>query len=456
MDKINILVVDDEPEITELIRLILEQDYSINLSTAESGFSALEKVEANPNYDLIISDFNMPNGNGKFLFENLQRNQLHIPFVLLTSDDWADHPEFHREELVGYIQKPFDESVILQTVREHIKKIKPNGEDSLSNFISLTIFTLQNIGRINVPLYVKIGTDNFVKLYKENINFDSFEYLKLKNKNIDILYVARTDFKYLIHDYKKKALNSLLFKTLKADASEVFSSSIASQEVLKKAILAFGFSEEALQLAIESIQFVKAVADKNPDLNAMLRWINNNEYRFEYLHATLICYLTAEIYKRHQFQTLNSLDILALAAFFHDVSLEVYLIENETSFREAIKCDSKINKKDLENVRQHPLKSSAMLKEWTLCPSQVHTVIETHCELPDGKGFPKGLTAKNLDELSSCFILCEDIVCKFLQSRSKQATYDHFKQKENYYSTGYFLNFYRIINEFFSEQKRMI
>lgn len=83
-----ILVVDDDPFSSELIKLTLEAlDYNVFL--AENALAAIEQLQLDNNIDLIISDMNMPMVSGIELFQTLRDQGVSIPFILLTGDDPA-------------------------------------------------------------------------------------------------------------------------------------------------------------------------------------------------------------------------------------------------------------------------------------------------------------------------------------------------------------------------------
>lgn len=83
-----ILVVDDDPFSSELIKLTLEAlDYNVFL--AEHALAAIEQLQLDNNIELIISDMNMPMVSGIELFQTLRAQGVSIPFILLTGDDPA-------------------------------------------------------------------------------------------------------------------------------------------------------------------------------------------------------------------------------------------------------------------------------------------------------------------------------------------------------------------------------
>jgi CheY-like chemotaxis protein len=58
-----LLIVDDEPGICDVLSIILSDEGAI-IETANSGSEAIEKIKSTP-YDGVITDLNMPGGDGR-------------------------------------------------------------------------------------------------------------------------------------------------------------------------------------------------------------------------------------------------------------------------------------------------------------------------------------------------------------------------------------------------------
>jgi CheY-like chemotaxis protein len=83
-----VLVVDDNAFTAEMTGMVLEcAGYEITL--AEGGVDALEKLEANPAIAIVVSDLNMPFMDGLALFQELRSAGHRQPFVLLTGGEVA-------------------------------------------------------------------------------------------------------------------------------------------------------------------------------------------------------------------------------------------------------------------------------------------------------------------------------------------------------------------------------
>ncbi|HXA24044.1 MAG TPA: chemotaxis protein CheB [Acetobacteraceae bacterium] len=83
-----ILVIEDDPEVCELLELVLKAD-GHGAVTAEDGVAALELVAREMvQPDLILADYNLPRGMNGLQAANKLQETLHrqIPFIILTGD----------------------------------------------------------------------------------------------------------------------------------------------------------------------------------------------------------------------------------------------------------------------------------------------------------------------------------------------------------------------------------
>ncbi len=103
-----LLIVEDNPDVTNYICSFMENDYQI--ITAENGKEGLKKtIDKYP--DLIISDVMMPEMDGFELCQKIKTDERisHIPVILLTAkadlDSKIEGLEFGADD---YVTKPFE------------------------------------------------------------------------------------------------------------------------------------------------------------------------------------------------------------------------------------------------------------------------------------------------------------------------------------------------------------
>ena len=103
-----VLVVDDEADLAEVIRKMLEfAGYEV--STAESGAKALELLAAAP-FDAIVSDLRMPDMDGAGLWREIvvQHPRLSHRILFVTGDILSPAAsEFLRDTRCAALEKPF-------------------------------------------------------------------------------------------------------------------------------------------------------------------------------------------------------------------------------------------------------------------------------------------------------------------------------------------------------------
>lgn len=83
MNKPLALVIDDEPDICELLNLTLGR-MDINTETATDVKSAKEKF-ASHKFDLCLTDMRLPDGDGLELVEWMQKNASGVPVAVITA-----------------------------------------------------------------------------------------------------------------------------------------------------------------------------------------------------------------------------------------------------------------------------------------------------------------------------------------------------------------------------------
>lgn len=92
-EDIEVLVVDEDPDVLELTETFLHRESDcIDVTVEESANAALEMV-SDGQFDCVVSDFQMPEMNGIELFERVQENRPDIPFFLFTAAAAADTGE---------------------------------------------------------------------------------------------------------------------------------------------------------------------------------------------------------------------------------------------------------------------------------------------------------------------------------------------------------------------------
>jgi CheY-like chemotaxis protein len=101
-----VLLVDDEPELTEVVREYLLDAYDV--VTANSGTAALASVRQGPP-DVVFLDISMPGPSGIDVLKELRRSHPTLPVIVVTVNTEVDVVlECLRAGAFAYVPKPFD------------------------------------------------------------------------------------------------------------------------------------------------------------------------------------------------------------------------------------------------------------------------------------------------------------------------------------------------------------
>ena len=188
-DRPTILVVDDDTEIINYMRLLFSQDY--RLITCLDADTALEEMRAEePN--IVLSDVMMPGKDGYELCQEIKQDiQLsHIPVILVTAKITAENQvEGLNVGADAYVTKPFEPAVLSALIqsqlknRERVRKLLTNAttteEEGVENALS------EQDKHFMEELY---------KLMEEELSNSELDVTRITK----MLYISRTKLYYKI------------------------------------------------------------------------------------------------------------------------------------------------------------------------------------------------------------------------------------------------------------------
>lgn len=139
---VKILVADDEPEVVDLVRMMLEWQGGYRVLGAGDGEEALARARSD-SPDLILLDVRMPRKNGLDALHDLKADPAlaSVPVIMLSVV--TTYPEVQsalRQGAVAYLPKPFELKEMVRLV-ERVLVADPAGR------LALQQQALENIGK---------------------------------------------------------------------------------------------------------------------------------------------------------------------------------------------------------------------------------------------------------------------------------------------------------------------
>ncbi len=121
-----ILIVDDFGTMRKILRNVLQQLGFTKIEEAENGVQALKKLRSD-SFDLVITDWNMPEMDGLELLRNIRADVKlkHLPVMMVTAEAEKDKViEAIKAGVNNYIVKPFTAETMKQKLDQIAERLK--------------------------------------------------------------------------------------------------------------------------------------------------------------------------------------------------------------------------------------------------------------------------------------------------------------------------------------------
>jgi signal transduction histidine kinase len=103
-----ILIVDDEGYLVDLMKEILLNDVNLDIITSTSGPEAMQMLQGDDVFDLVITDIRMPEISGIDIYEYLRVRKMEKKVIMVTADPYSqDIYKFLKKTKVECLKKPF-------------------------------------------------------------------------------------------------------------------------------------------------------------------------------------------------------------------------------------------------------------------------------------------------------------------------------------------------------------
>ena len=180
-EPINLLLVEDNEELSKVISKYLSKFYRVY--TATNGIAALNIVREN-DIDIMVSDVMMPEMDGFELTKEMKTNveTSHIPILLLTAkNSTEDRIASYNAGADGYMSKPFEIKVLHARVENFISHRRKQQKKFVSNFEV-------NLSTLEYTSFNEQFLTNAIKIIEENLDQKDLDVNTLSEK----LFVSKS------------------------------------------------------------------------------------------------------------------------------------------------------------------------------------------------------------------------------------------------------------------------
>lgn len=165
----NVLLIEDDPSVRTLVRAVLEKNEN-SVDQAETANDG-EELAFNNEYDIIILDLGLPDGDGYEICKNIRDHDITTPVLILSAEHETDVKiKCLKVGADDYLTKPFNTEELIARL-EAITRRSDGGTERIITCGELEVKLLDREFSVN---------DNKVDL--TNNEFNLLVYL-MKNKN---------------------------------------------------------------------------------------------------------------------------------------------------------------------------------------------------------------------------------------------------------------------------------
>lgn len=436
-----ILIVDDEQPIRDLLQLLIESEFENEILLAVCGNEAQELLAADNDIGVILSDYNMPNGNGGELY-TYNNNGPNLPFILVTGGFLEDYPE-----MIGFLEddkyyrnvlsKPFDEEELYSEIRkglEQYSKEPTSVENSEYKKVDIDNFIrFLNRYSLSLDIFLRISGEKIIKIFSENDTIDEDDLKKYKSDKQSEILLKSNDFESL----KVRALNEIAVNLKNASSfSEALEATSVALNFYMTGESLFKISSNQVEIVQTSVESCLRNFENNSELKDYFKVLKKDKgYLIAHSITTLnLCFM---LMKESGLYSVENMERLSYASLLHDCELTDF--SHSAVINKTDENFLQLDKKEQDAVIGHPQWAADLAIKLNVIPNDVEAIIRMHHEKPDGTGYPRGLNRNNFTVISALFVICFRLADHLYYHEGDKEKLDEFlKNLEENYSTGPF------------------
>lgn len=163
-----ILIIEDEKDVADSIKIILEQHFIVDVAHTGTDGEYLAHIN---DYDLILLDYILPDMDGLMICSCLRKNKVNTPILILTcKDEVGIKVEALNSGADDYLTKPFSPSELIARIRALMRRSIGNHTNSLM------------VGSLSLDSITRTVLRDHKSIRLRRKEFDLLEYL-MKNSN---------------------------------------------------------------------------------------------------------------------------------------------------------------------------------------------------------------------------------------------------------------------------------
>jgi len=425
-EKLKILVLDDEPQVTKIIKKLLDgPDYEvIELNDPQK----IEEYLLYTDLSLVITDLKMPGLDGLEVLNLVKKSSPGLPVIILTGMGSIETAvEATKSGAAEYMTKPVNKENLSNAVRRHIK-LDQAIPDDLKEVIDESALTggEEVVGPDKIVLKDEIVSTDTIPDGLVEVKFEDILpgqilpfslYLQIYNKNTRRHYLRKicqentvftSGLKQIL---EKRQLGSAFIQEKDYAAFLEYHAALKSARQYKhksisdsKKLLLYGKAVEAVtEIMTEPVDnenieaafglvddIFRTIVDDPKTYQDMFKLFKRDTSIFN--HSANVC-LLAVSFAHYLGLDEKKTQILGFGSLFHDVGM------NRVD-KKILDKPGRLTPEEWREIKKHPERGFALLKTSVLVPVPALRIILEHHEQRDGSGYPRGLSGNQISDFA--------------------------------------------------------
>lgn len=425
--KKKILVIDDEPSITLVIRrLLISQGYEV-FELHDS--LKLEDYLLYTDLDLIITDLKMPGRDGMEVIKIVRLSRPNVPIAVLTGHATIDNAvEATKCGAAAFLSKPIKSDELISAVNKlaradeamapavkkalesglvkQTKPAKPQGETILLNseiistdtvpagFVEINMDVIVPGEKTPIDIYLQIYVKNENKHYLQrlcpaNTVFTSGLRHILYRRELSCLFIREKDYRDYLKFYGVlKNLPSFRMENIKDEKKMLLYGKAmeAINEIISEPVGA-----NNIRAGVTLLDDIIKTMVKDPDVFQDMYLLFQRDTSI-FNHSANVT-LLATSFALYLGTDPKVVKFLGLGALFHDIGL------NKVD-KNILDKTGPLSPSEWAEIKAHPERGASVLKSSMIYPQSSLRIVLEHHENNEGTGYPRGLTGNQISNLA--------------------------------------------------------
>lgn len=413
---LKILLVEDDDNLRGSLVSVIQRKY--NVTQAANGKQAKESLTLD-NYDLVISDIQMPFFNGLELLEWIRSNKKETKVFLCTR--FAHILETKSTAELGaddFLTKPFSSMELFEKIDRLTKLNFPNlppeteQQDLDLDFCKVPIEDFISEKNTELGIYIRISNSKYIKIAHKGGRIEEERVKNFKEKGVHFLYIKKVDFDKLV------GFTIFLNKTIQQSKMPISCEKKMrflkyTGELVLEHIFSIGIDQKALNESNNFLNTTIATISQDSNILELLESFNSHT-DYLYVHSIAVAMFSYLIAKEIGYTNVPILFKIALGGLLHDIG------KKQISKSILNKPRHKMSTEEIAEYESHIIKGKEILESMGNIPNEVITIVFEHHENNLGQGFPRKLEKRKINPLSQ-IIIAANIFTSYIIKRDEDS-----------------------------------